>query len=508
MTVTEQPVSTPGRQSIAIWSATHPGWTIVGRWVVLVTLTVAGFWNTIAAIVAEIYAQTLIGYVPVLVLLCAIAAVGVSWRRHPEPPIYDRQTDVIVGMIVLLLAIAVKYLVTPRYSQAYLTAHMDLLALWLFVLGAAITLFGLRPVARYRWVWLILLAIWPIPTRVLVLSLGGSATTVEGAVTVAYAAAATAVAVGRTWRRAVAGAALAFVVGGVGLGVTVVVDAPRGAVVTLPALAAALAASAVMYAEYRHRGGHPWSPLGRQVLAPTMPRVGRPGVMLIFAAAILAVIPVPPVGTWPSARIEGLPTGQPMAVPPGWRQESLSSYDWVTRLYGRDSVLIRQVMVQTAGDAAFDKFARPRRVMVDSVDTARPLALEVYPYIFRYDLVGDRFAPAEEIDLPHGVQSWIWNVVDDRRYLTYTVLSWWWTNGTRTQQVILWSVDNHEADAFFPPPQMTVAANLNTMFTVLLRGNAVIRASAAKQNDRALLTDLATGLVQSQAARAAQSAGG
>ena len=132
----------------------------------------------------------------------------------------------------------------------------------------------------------------------------------------------------------------------------------------------------------------------------------------------------------------------------------------------------------------------------------------MYPYIFRYDLVGDRFAPTEEIDLPHGVQSWIWNVVDDRRYLTYTVLSWWWTNGTRTQQVILWSVDNHEADAFFPPPQMTVAANLNTMFTVLLRGNAVIRASAAKQNDRALLTDLATGLVQSQAARAAQSAGG
>ncbi len=87
-------------------------------------------------------AQTLIVYAPVLVALCVVAAVGVSWRTVDEPPIYDRQTDVIVGIVVMVLAVAVKSLVNPRYERAYLTIHMDLLALWLYVFGAAVLLFG------------------------------------------------------------------------------------------------------------------------------------------------------------------------------------------------------------------------------------------------------------------------------------------------------------------------------------------------------------------------------
>ncbi|MCH5645645.1 hypothetical protein [Gordonia sp. ABSL49_1] len=505
MTVTEKSFASHHRPTIAEWTSAHPGWTVVIRWSVLLALTGIAFWNTIVAIVEEMYAQTLIGYVPILLLLCAIAAIGVSWRRHLEPPIYDRQTDVIVGLIVLSQAIVIKYLVTPRYSQTYLTAHMDLLALWVFVLGAAIMMFGLRPVARYRWVWLIFLAIWPIPTRVIVLTLGGSSFA-EGAVTVLYAAGATAIAVGRTWRRAAAGAAMTMAVGLVTLVGAVAVGGSRISMVTIPALAAALATSTVMYIDYRHRGGHPWSPLGREVLPPTLKQVGRPGVVVVLAAACLAFIPVPPVGTWPSAYIAGMPIGQPQVMPPGWRQESITRYDWVTRLYGPESVLIRQAVVQSRGDVAYDKQGRPRRVMVDSVDTERPLALEVYPYIFRYDLVGDRFSPAVEVKLPEGVRSWIWTVVDDVRYLTYTVLSWWWNNGDRTQQMMLWSVDNHEPDARFPAPEMTVTANLNTMFTVMFRGNAVIQAVDQPTKDRDLLVSLGTALVTAQADAAARSA--
>ncbi len=140
----------------------------------------------------------------------------------------------------------------------------------------------------------------------------------------------------------------------------------------------------------------------------------------------------------------------------------------------RGAVLVRQVLVQGVGSRAFDKFGRPRRVVVDSVDSRRPLALEVYPDLFRYDLSDERVSEPVAVALPLGVEGKMWNVVDDDKYLTYTVVSWWWNNGSRTQQVMLWAVDNHEPEAYFPQPRITIAANVSALMTVLLRGNAVL----------------------------------
>ncbi|NED65162.1 hypothetical protein G3I15_29965, partial [Streptomyces sp. SID10244] len=61
----------------------------------------------------------------------------------------------------------------------------------------------------------------------------------------------------------------------------------------------------------------------------------------------------------------------------------------------------------------------------------------------------------------------------DESYLTYNRLSWNWNNGERTQRVTLLSVDNHDPDAVFPTPDMTIARNLSTFLTVLLRGTSV-----------------------------------
>ncbi|WLP92256.1 hypothetical protein [Gordonia sp. NB41Y] len=502
MTVTEpRPTTTAVRRRRRPWGT--PAWTITMRWVALIATTAVAFWRTLAALATEIGAQTLIVIVPVVVLLAGMAAAGTALRRHDEPPIYDRQTDVIVGGIVLFIALAVEVMVNPRYSQAYLTVHMDLLSMWLFVLGAAILLFGLRPVSRYRWAWLVLLMIWPIPLRVLILSVG------RGALGAAFlmvliAAAATAVATGRTVRRGLIGAGLAALVGSLAI-VTmyVVLDIRRLVLVaTIPALLCAAVAFSVMYVDYRRRPGRSWSPMGRPLLDPTLRRVGRPALLLVSATVLTAFVPLPQVGTWPSATIPGMAIGKPLVVPAGWRQASEQRYEWVRRLYGTTSVLYRQLLVQKVGSTAFDKDARTRRVMVDSVDAARPLALEVYPYIFRYNLVGDRFGPAVEVPLPHGVRSWVWSVVDDERYLTYTVLSWWWNNGARTQQIILWAVDNHEPDAQFPPPRITIGQNLNTMMTVFFRGNASIADTDPAYKDRGLLTLLATELVNAQVERA------
>ncbi|WP_425705226.1 hypothetical protein [Gordonia sp. DT30] len=479
------------------------------RWLVLAALTVIAFRRTIDSVILEIKALTVIVYLPVLLVLVLIAAIGKSWRPSSEPPIYDRQTDVIVGSIILLLAVSMQAMVDPRYARAYLAIHVDLLALWLFVLGGAIILFGLRPVARYRWIWLLALLIWPVPMQVAILAAGGSPVA-AGAVMVVVGAGATLIAVGRTRRRGIIGATLSAVTG---LAILIAFDAVGGGnheilIVVVPAIAAALVASCAMYFDYRRRHRLGWSPLGRNVAPPTSARVRRPGLLLVLAAIGIAFVPVPVTGTnEPSTTIGGMPVGVPLVLPDDWRQESVSSYDWADRLYGSGSVMNRQMVVQKQGSPQFDKQSHPRRVAVDSVDSAHPLSLQTYFYIFRYNMVGYRFATTVEVPMPHGVRARMTTVVDDARYLTYTVVSWWWDNGSKTQQVMLWAVDNHETDAYFPQPAFTVTQNLNTMFTVLFRGNAAIQDSTHTYKDRDLLVGLAGGLVDAQVALAGREGG-
>ncbi|MCK8613253.1 hypothetical protein [Gordonia sp. C13] len=486
-------------KTVAAATEKRPGEFMTLRWLFLIGCTVLAFWNTILAVVDEMQAQTLIVYVPVLIILCVIAAVGVSWKRVDEPPIYDRQTDVIVGIVVLILALALKSLVNPRYARSYLTTHMDLLALWLFVLGAAVLVFGLRPVARYRWVWLLFLLVFPIPMRALLLAMGGTSP-IAGFILVLVAMAATAIAVGSGRQRKAVAALIAGAIGLGTLGLLYLVNTPRNLLIPVPALVAALAATSLMLYDHRRQGGQDWAPPApAELTPPKVAAVGRPLLVVLVAAIALAFVPTPAVGsTWQSNLYPQLKVGELLVVPAGWREESAEVHRWGSKLYGPGASLIRQIMVQGTGSRAYDKFGRPRRVAVDSVDSRRPLALEVYPDLFRYDLSDERVSEPVRVALPMGVDGKIWNVVDDKRYLTYTVVSWWWTNGNRTEQVMLWAVDNHEADAYFPEPRVTILANIDALMTVLLRGDAVLLDSNPQYKDRALLVDLAGDLIRTQ----------
>ena len=63
-----------------------------------------------------------------------------------------------------------------------------------------------------------------------------------------------------------------------------------------------------------------------------------------------------------------------------------SDYAWVQRLYGRGAHLLRQTMVADVGDPRFDKFGRPRTVVVDIAHHRRPFSLEVFPGRLLYDV--------------------------------------------------------------------------------------------------------------------------
>ncbi|MFW0795181.1 hypothetical protein AAFP30_15315 [Gordonia sp. CPCC 205515] len=479
--------------------ADNPGWVVTRRWLLVLAATVVAFWSTLAAVVYEMRAGTLITYLPAAVVLVVIAATGIAWRRGAELPIRDRQTDVIVGIIVLIIAGTLKVM-NLRYVNVYMTTHIDLLAMWMFLLGSCCLAFGLRPVARYRWAWLLLLMIFPLPYRLITLTLYGGPM-VAGGVMVVFGAVATAVAGGRTRTSALVGAAISF---GVGLVILVAVRLWDPAAFvwyqTLPAVGASLVASALLYVDYRRRHGDSWSPLGRPMLPTSVAHIGRPMFVIIVMAVGLFFVPVPAVGGWPNTYVSGLNTRPPLIVPEGWVQGRVSTYDWVSRLYRPGATMVVQDLHQAEGGVEFDKFARPRKVVANSIETAFPTSLEVYPVLFIYDLVGNRFSKSVPVQLPHGVTGYLQTVVNDTNYLTYNRIYWDWTNGTTTQQVTLVSVDDHDDDAPFPSPDLTVARNLNSFFTVLGRGNSVIIDLEPQFKDRDLLVDCATDLINAQVA--------
>ncbi|GAA3700856.1 hypothetical protein [Gordonia hankookensis] len=477
--------------------AENPAVVVALRWGLVLVTAVIAFWQTLGAVATEMVAGTIITYLPAAVVLVVIAAVGISWRRATELPIYDRQTDVIVGVVLLVISISVKAM-NLRYPGEYLTTHVDLLALWVFLLGGACMVFGLRPIARYRGAWFLLLVIFPVPYRIIVLPLGGDSLA-AGVVMVAFGAIATGVATGRTLNRGLAGAAIAGVVGVVALiGVWLIFPhAARVVYQTVPAVGAALVASALLYVDHRRRH-ESWTPLGRPMYSVSVRKVGRPGLALVVFAVAMFFIPIPSYGQTPNQEIDGLDTRPPLVVPSGWVQKNVTRYDWVERLYGPESTMTVQDLFQAEGSTDFDKFARPRRVEVNAVEATTPLRFEVYPAIFVYDFVGDRFSEPIEVPLPHGVTGYLQTIVDDESYLTFTRLYWSWTDGQRTQRVSLLSVDNHDPDAAFPVPDLTVARNLATFMTVLFRGNSVTVDLEPQFKDRDLLVGCASDLINAQ----------
>lgn len=472
------------------------------RLALLAGLTVFAYHDTFQVIGVEIAEGSLIVYLPAAAALCLIAAIGVSLRDRYEPPIYDRQIDVIVGIVGLLLALSFKGLLNRRYTPAYLVTHIDLLSMLLFLFSGCVLLFGLRPALRYRWVWLLSLSLFPLPYRILVVALGYSRVA-AGAAMLVLGVAASAVAVGNTRRRAVIGAMMSATLGTVLL-VLLAWAAPNARLELyqwVPAIGCALATGIYMYIDRRRAAGSLRAFPHRRLKPPTAPRVARGATVLVVAAVGLFLIEVPQTARDAGTTVDGLQTRPPLIVPPGWHQVEATDV-LSSRPNGRDAVRMRQILAQDTGEARFDVHSRPRRVIVDTVQTRFPLTLDIYLPTARYRLSGVRASEEFTVRLPHGVEGVLQTLVDDREILTYNRLVWRWNNGVQTQEVTLFAVDNHEPDAPFPQlrrPQHSWEV-VNGMLVLLFRGNAVTEDLNPEFKDRDLLVELAGALIDRQVA--------
>jgi hypothetical protein len=479
--------------------AVPPGIRVVLRWILIWATTALAFHASLVGLYREITGGGLVGYVFALPWLALLAMQGIARRRAGELPIHDRQTDLIFGSMGLVLAVLLQGVLVPRYLLEYELLRIDLLAMWVFVVSAAVMLFGLRPVARFTGVWVMLLAVFPLPYHIMVVSLGGGRGA-AGAVMLPLAALATALAVGRTRRRGLLGAALAAAVGGALIGAIAVID-PGAALwvyqLVPPLVATALVGTALFFARRR---GDTSITFSRTIAPVSAKDVWLAAIIVIAAAIVLSLLHVPRLGVEQFNHDKTTTFDRPLIIPPNWSTASTSEYLWIQRLFGPHSTMYRQQIIQQTGDQQWDKFGRPRTVVVDSVTTSRPNSFAVYPNDVLYDLSATRISDARLVDLGHGVTGSLYTVVDDGLLVTWTAVSWTWANGEEAQRVTLLAVDNHDENAVFPQPAESLVSNLNTLFTILLRGNAAVDDANPAFKDVGLLTDLGQQLVADQLA--------
>lgn len=502
MTTEAPPVAADTAASAAVTDEPGPGTIrrLVLRWLFLVAVTVFAFHKTLASLLESTIEGSLNGFVWMVPFATLFAAIGVARRDRIELPIHDRQTDVIVGGLGLGLAVMLQAILLQRYSLYFHLLRIDLAALWFFVTAGTVMLFGLRPVIRFGWTFMVMLCMLPLFYQLAVIFFGGNRSS-AGVATVGIAAFATAVSVGRSWTRAILGAAVAALVGAVALLMIMVFapNAPLFVYQTVPAMLAMVTGGLALYF-YSRRG------LQKRFLERTIePMASRQvwvGLSVVLVAGVgISMVDLPPQNQ-PHTHVDSMVLGPPLAAPAGWTLVEQRDFPWVRRIYGRDADLIRQRFVADAGNPRWDKLSRPRTVIVDTTTTYRPFALEAYPATVMYDQASARISDPLPIDLGHGIDGSLITIIDDKRLLTYNVLSWVWRNEGAAQRVMVATVDNHDDSKVFPDPNGGLLPTLRTMFSVFFRGNQAIWDSDPAYKDLDLLSSFGRALVDAQLERA------
>jgi hypothetical protein len=498
-------IEAPKTRSFSEWYyGTSPVLRLGLRWALILACSALAFWPSVLSLAHTTRSGALGGYVWTVPVAAVLVLIGIGRRPRSELPIHDRQTDIIVGTMGLVLALLVKGVLTARFAFYFDLLRLDFVALWLFVLSSCIVLFGLRPVSHFALVWGLLFMMFPLPYYLVVVVLGGGTFAAGGAALI-IGATATGIAVGRTRRRGLIGVLAASVVG---LAVLTTAEAffPRAPLVVfqlLPACTPIILVGIAMF--LRSRRGIPKRIFDRTV-EPLAARQVWAAVPLVIAFAValsLVVLPTQANSIEVSRNApRALTFGQPLVTPPGWQTVSRTEYGQVNRIYGPNALLVREQMTAEVGDFRYDKLGRPRTVMVDSVVSQRPFSFDVYPDRMVYGLTTARISLGREVDLGYGIRAQLHSVVDDRLLVTWNSLRFAWGDDELAQRVTISTVDNHDPDAPFPGPTGTLPAMLRTMFTLLFRGNAVLGEQTPSYKDGELLTEFGRSLVAAQFGKA------
>jgi hypothetical protein len=471
---------------------------LVLRWLLIAALTVGAFRRSLESLVEETRGGTLIGYVWAVFAAGLVAAIAVAYQQRRGPPIHDRQTDIIVGSMGLVLSLLLHAVLLQRYSIYFDLLRLDLVAMWMFVLSSTIVLFGTRPFIRYIWVWILLLAVFPLPYQIVVIVFLGGGKLAAGIGTIVIAAFAAWICAGHN-RRGVTAAVQALVLGAAVLA-AMTFAFPNAALLAYQMVPSITAIVLAGVGGRMHAGGgqrpealsHDPHPLAARQVWSGVPLVTVVAIALSFVRLPIAATPAP-------ISIDGATFGRPLIVPAGWHQADVQPVAQVAvRLYGGGAEMLRQQIVADIGNPQWDKLSQPRTVVIDTITTYKPFTFEVYPSLVVYAAPYARLSAPRTVDLGAGVRAQLFSATDDKLLVTWNLLQWTWRNATSAERVLLLSVDNHDDGAPFPEPGHSLPTVLNSLLVVLFRGNSAVQNLEPEFKDADMLTEVGRALVNVQ----------
>ncbi|WP_426573603.1 exosortase/archaeosortase family protein [Aquihabitans sp. McL0605] len=136
---------------------------------VCLVAVVLAFHYSLSTLVKTLQVDTPLAYLGLVPAISLVLIARRARRDTWEPPIHDRQVDYIVGVPLLLVALAINLLLPVRLSAMFWLWRIDLLALPLFASGAIVLLFGVRTLWRLRLPMLFLFLAWPLPYTAVIL---------------------------------------------------------------------------------------------------------------------------------------------------------------------------------------------------------------------------------------------------------------------------------------------------------------------------------------------------
>jgi len=139
--------------------------TVARRTAIVLAATVACYHVSLWTLLRGVTVDTPLAYLGLVPIISGVLGYVLARPRAGEPDIHDRHIDRIIGVPLVLAALAALVLLPARMSTMYWLYRIDLLTMPLFVAGVICLAFGVRMLWRTKVAVLFLFLAWPMPIR-------------------------------------------------------------------------------------------------------------------------------------------------------------------------------------------------------------------------------------------------------------------------------------------------------------------------------------------------------